>query len=186
VSARLAATASALVLPALMLLSACEREKREPPTPPESARTTGVPAPTIRPGDPASPPPGGSGGGVASKNLQGRAYDLSEGKRLYSQFNCVGCHAHGGGAIGPALMDGQWVYGSDPVQIYASIVEGRPNGMPAFGGKIPDHQVWQLVAYVRSLSGLAPKDAAPVRDDHMQVRPAESLTPAEKPPGGPR
>jgi cytochrome c oxidase cbb3-type subunit 3 len=39
--------------------------------------------------------------------------------------------------------------------------------MPSFRGKIPDHQVWQIVAYVRSLSGLLPKDVAPGRSDHM-------------------
>ena len=38
-------------------------------------------------------------------------------------------------------------------QHLATIVEGRPNGMPSFGGRIPDEQVWQLVAYVRSMSG---------------------------------
>ena len=27
--------------------------------------------------------------------------------------------------------------------------------MPSFRGRIPDAQVWQLVAYVRSMSGLA-------------------------------
>ena len=33
------------------------------------------------------------------------------------------------------------------------IVEGRPNGMPSFRGKIPDQQIWQLAAYVRAMSG---------------------------------
>ena len=39
---------------------------------------------------------------------------IAEGQRLYNAFNCVGCHAHGGGAIGPALMDDLWIHGSDP------------------------------------------------------------------------
>ena len=59
-------------------------------------------------------------------------------------------------------------YGSDPEQVFASIVEGRPKGMPSFRGKINDHQVWEIVAYVRSLSGQAPHTAATGRDDHMQ------------------
>ena len=96
------------------------------------------------------------------------AYALSEGKRLFSQMNCVGCHAHGGGSIGPALMDSKWIYGSHPENIFATIVEGRPNGMPSFRGKLPNNQVWQLAAYVRSLSGQVPKDAAPGREDDMQ------------------
>ena len=68
-------------------------------------------------------------------------------------MNCTGCHAHGGGAIGPPLMDDSWIYGSHPDQIFATIVEGRPNGMPSFRGKLPDYEIWQLAAYVRSLSG---------------------------------
>ena len=57
-------------------------------------------------------------------------------------------------------MDSRWIYGSEPENIFATIMQGRPNGMPAFGGRIPDDQLWQLVAYVRSLSGQTPQDAA--------------------------
>jgi cytochrome c oxidase cbb3-type subunit III len=99
------------------------------------------------------------------------SYAISQGQHLYNSFNCSGCHAHGGGDKGPALMDDKWIYGSRPEQIFATIVEGRPNGMPAFRGHIPDFQVWELVAYVRSLSGLVPKQPAPGRDDHMQTTP---------------
>ena len=109
------------------------------------------------------------------------AYALSEGQRLYSSFNCVGCHAHGGGGMGVALMDDQWIYGSNPEQIFASIVEGRPNGMPSFRGRIPDYQVWQLAAYVRSLSGLVPKDAATSRTDHMKGKKPENSQATKEP-----
>jgi cytochrome c oxidase cbb3-type subunit 3 len=77
---------------------------------------------------------------------------LGEGKRLYNQFNCSGCHAGGGGAIGPALMDETWIYGSQPGNIYSTIVEGRPNGMPAFGGRIPEDKIWRIAAFVSTLS----------------------------------
>jgi cytochrome c oxidase cbb3-type subunit 3 len=107
---------------------------------------------------------------------ENNAYALSEGKRLYQQMNCVGCHLHGGGGIGPALMDDEWIYGSQPDQIFSTVVEGRPNGMPSFRGKLPDYQVWQLAAYVRSLSGQPPKDAAPGRDDDMQSGHPENST----------
>jgi cytochrome c oxidase cbb3-type subunit 3 len=78
-------------------------------------------------------------------------------------------------------MDDEWAYGHEADQIYASILQGRPNGMPAFRGKIRDQQIWELVAYVRSLSGLAPKDAAPGRSDHMAGKPPESSTPRRTP-----
>jgi cytochrome c oxidase cbb3-type subunit III len=111
----------------------------------------------------------------------GNAYQMSEGKLLYSVYNCVGCHAHGGGAIGPALMDARWIYGADPDKIFQSIAEGRPNGMPAFRGKVPDFHLHRLVAYVRSMSGLAGKTVAPARSDHMNVKRAENVMDPQKP-----
>ena len=75
--------------------------------------------------------------------------------------------------MGPPLMDDIWIYGSDPASVFATIVEGRPNGMPAWRGRIPNYQVWRLVAYVRSMSGLASKDASPARDDHMFSKESE-------------
>jgi cytochrome c oxidase cbb3-type subunit 3 len=78
-------------------------------------------------------------------------------------------------------MDDQWIYGSEPENIFASIVEGRPNGMPSFRGKIPALQVWQLTAYVRSVGGLVPKDAASARSDHMHVNTPEQPTQAGTP-----
>jgi cytochrome c oxidase cbb3-type subunit 3 len=156
----------------VLALAGCAREKRSPPL---SATLPFAPIQTdLSPGKALEPQ-------AARDPYRGNAFGLSEGKRLYSWFNCVGCHAHGGGGMGPPLMDARWIYGSAPENIYSTIVEGRPNGMPTFGGKIPDDQVWQLVAYVRSLSGLAPSDAAPGRGDEMNVRRPENSTHEETP-----
>jgi cytochrome c oxidase cbb3-type subunit 3 len=95
------------------------------------------------------------------------AFAINEGKRLYRWYNCSGCHANGGGSIGPALMDSQWVYGSDPQSLFNTIMQGRPNGMPSFGGHIPDDQVWKIVAYVRSMGGAVRGDVAPSRSDSI-------------------
>lgn len=102
-----------------------------------------------------------------ANDYEDNAWALSEGKTLFTKFNCNGCHSNGGGGMGPALMDNKWIYGSHPEQVFSSIMEGRPNGMPSFRGKIPDQQVWQIAAFVRSMSGLVPIDAAPNRDDKM-------------------
>jgi cytochrome c oxidase cbb3-type subunit III len=150
----LAALAPALVLGGTMAVG-CDREYRESRPPMEEASLAARP--------------------VRRHPYQGNAYGMAEGKRLFVWFNCTGCHANGGGAIGPALMDARWRYGAEPQELYTSIVAGRPNGMPGFRGKIPDHQVWQLVAYVRSLAGLAPMDAAPSRNDNMSVHRPENL-----------
>lgn len=83
-------------------------------------------------------------------------YDNAEavvtGMKLYKAYNCSGCHSNGGGGMGPDLMDDVWIYGGRLPQIHQTLVEGRPNGMPSWGGKIPDEQLWKISAYVRSLS----------------------------------
>jgi cytochrome c oxidase cbb3-type subunit 3 len=79
--------------------------------------------------------------------------------------------------MGANLMDDQWIYGSAPDQVFASIAQGRPNGMPSWKYRLTTTQIWQLVAYVRSLSGLTPKGARPSREDHMMVKPAPAETP---------
>ena len=109
------------------------------------------------------------------------AYAISEGKTLFNQFNCTGCHSNGGGGMGPPLMDDKWIYGSDPASVFATIMEGRPNGMPSWRGRIPDYQVWRLVAYVRSMSGQASKDASSGRDDHMFTKESEQRLDELKP-----
>jgi cytochrome c oxidase cbb3-type subunit 3 len=159
----------------LIAIAACKREERVfDPGSSGAQVANGVELNDVHAGGPAPPP-------MASK-YDGSAYAVSEGKRLFSAYNCAGCHQHGGGGIGPALMDAEWIYGSRPEQIYSDIVQGRPNGMPSFAGKIPDYQVWELVAYVRSMSGQLPSDVAPSRSDEMAVRKAEQGTPKEHPP----
>lgn len=92
--------------------------------------------------------------------FEGNDEAIAQGKQLYNQFNCSGCHAAGGGAIGPPLMDDEWIYGGSPANIFWTIIEGRPQGMPAFGGRIAEDQLWRIVAYVRSLS-VIPRTSLP-------------------------
>ena len=109
------------------------------------------------------------------------AYAVAQGKLFYRWFNCIGCHAQGGGAIGPALMDENWIYGKDPDSVFATIMEGRPNGMPSFRGRIPEEQAWQIVAYVRSMSGITDNDSAPNRSDTLLGAPPENLRDPKRP-----
>jgi cytochrome c oxidase cbb3-type subunit 3 len=147
------------------MLAACKREERSfRVATPSVSRAQGVRLTSFQPG-PASPE------SPTKNGYEENALAMSEGQRLFSAFNCTGCHANGGGGIGPALLDEKWRYGSEPQQIFATILDGRPNGMPSFRGKLPEHQAWQITAYVRSLSGLVPKDAAPSRSDHMKNSP---------------
>ena len=150
----------------IVLIAACWREQRLfRGTSPEA---TGIVQ------SPLSPGPAAPNYRVELPYLS-NAYAIAQGKRLFGWYNCVGCHAHGGGGMGPPLMDAKWIYGSDPEEIYATIVEGRPNGMPSFRNRIPRDQVWQIVAYVLSMSGNVRKDAAPGRSDEMQINKPEGM-----------
>jgi cytochrome c oxidase cbb3-type subunit 3 len=162
---------------ALLALAGCQREEREyrsSPLPENGPTDTALIA--LVPGQAAPAPPDPRG-----KQYEGNAFHINQGSRLYRWFNCTGCHAAGGGDIGPALMDDEWRYGGSIDQIYSSIMQGRPNGMPSFRGKIPDQQVWQIAAYVRALSGNVPKDAAPSRSETMSDKPPLTRVPAQPP-----
>jgi cytochrome c oxidase cbb3-type subunit 3 len=150
-------------------MSGCERETRRSNELPAAAnRETGVRVSQLEPGMPQQNAP-------VQSPYQNNAWGLGEGKRLYSAYNCSACHGvNGGGAIGPALIDDKWIYGSHPDQIYATISQGRPDGMPSFGGHIPTQQIWQLVAYVESMSGQVKATSAPGRNDDQQGALAES------------
>lgn len=117
---------------------------------------------------------------VASRSpVEGNVHALGEGQRLYRWFNCNGCHFNGGGGIGPPLMDEAWIYGSEPANIFASILEGRPDGMPAFRGRITDRQAWSIVEYVRSLGGLPGTGKPPDRKHLPQRSPADDSSATE-------
>jgi cytochrome c oxidase cbb3-type subunit III len=73
---------------------------------------------------------------------------IDEGERLYGWFNCGGCHGpYGGGGIGPPLAGGE----RNPARDFDYVYAGRGGGMPAFGGRIADRQIWMIVAYVQAL-----------------------------------
>jgi cytochrome c oxidase cbb3-type subunit III len=158
----------------LLVSASCKREQRTFTQPPSGFKSYDVTMSDIHPGTVGMQQP-------VQNPSEERAYDANEGKRLYSQYNCSGCHFNGGGGIGPPLMDQKWIYGENSENIYATIVEGRPNGMPSFRQKIPDSQVLQIVAYVRSMSGQLRKDVAPTRNDSMNARQSEQRTERKTP-----
>jgi len=169
----LAATAAAIAFGSAILTIGCEREQRRFDSPPMPGGGTGATQMSaIRAGPSASTSPASSAapsGSTGANAHEDNAYDVAQGKRLYRWFNCNGCHAAGGGGIGPALMDDQWLYGHEAHEIVATLMQGRPNGMPAFAGRISEQQAWQLAFYVRSMSGQLREDVAPSRGDGLST-----------------
>jgi cytochrome c oxidase cbb3-type subunit 3 len=83
---------------------------------------------------------------------EGEPAAVATGAKLFVAYNCMDCHgADGSGAMGPSLADGRWHFGGAPAEVFESIYQGRPEGMPAWGSLISPDQIWMLVSYVRSL-----------------------------------
>ncbi len=181
-SSRFRASLLSLLALAGLGVASCDREERH-----SRAKPLGETVPADKLATPfhaGEVPKGTLPGGVPmtvaaqarAQAYEHNAYAIAQGMKLYSWMNCVGCHAHGGGGMGPPLMDSGWRYGGRIDQIAATIAEGRPNGMPAWRSKLTDDQIWQLAAYVRSLSGQVRKDAVTARADTVSNTPPQTGT----------
>lgn len=131
----------------LPLLSVCGAGCESRPV--EAAPGASLPAVNI----PVGPVPGpGDHGRFATNPYSKEVAAIGEGRRLFVWYNCAGCHGgRAGGGMGPSLRDESWIYGDSDAHIFDSIAEGRAHGMPAWGVKIPEEQIWKLVAYINSL-----------------------------------
>jgi cytochrome c oxidase cbb3-type subunit 3 len=75
-----------------------------------------------------------------------------QGRQLFVVMNCSGCHgSHAGGGMGPSLRDVEWIYGSSDAHVFSSIAQGRAYGMPAWGTRLPEQSIWQIVGYIKAL-----------------------------------
>ena len=91
---------------------------------------------------------------------------VEAGQRRFLQL-CSGCHARNGEGgqgegQGPNLVTSWQVRRAQDRELFASIKNGvKGTAMPPFA--LPDDQVWELAAFVRSLN--APASAVPVEGD---------------------
>lgn len=100
--------------------------------------------------------------GALRNPYTGNAQAERDGRQLFLMYNCVGCHGgRAGGGMGPSLRDSAWIYGSSDAELFGTITEGRPNGMPTWGGKIPEDQIWKLISYIRTLRTRGEPDPPP-------------------------
>lgn len=82
----------------------------------------------------------------------GKPEAVAEGKKLYTKWGCAGCHGtEAEGGMAPSLIDSQWMYGQTDADVFQSIHGGRPKGMPAWGKKLDEDEIWKVIAYLRSL-----------------------------------
>ena len=79
---------------------------------------------------------------------------MKTGERLYVNY-CSVCHGSDarGARSFPNLRDNDWLYGGEPENIKASIMNGRTGTMPAWQASLGDEGVEQVANYVMQLSG---------------------------------
>jgi len=89
--------------------------------------------------------------------------------------NCTRCHgARGEGNVGPNLTDPFWIGGGSPVDIYATIVEGRnARGMPPWGGELGRGMCKQVAAFILT-----------IRDQNLPGKPPQGARWQPTPPSG--
>ena len=110
---------------------------------------------------------------------QGDPQAIARGRQYFNGFNCVGCHGtNGGGGMGPALSNQFFKYGNQPGQLYNVIAHGAPLGMPAWGTVLPDSTIWDIIAYIQSISN-APSPQWGTTVNAAEHEPAIEQVPAE-------
>jgi cytochrome c oxidase cbb3-type subunit 3 len=83
--------------------------------------------------------------------LAGNTDAAEAGHMLFGKMNCAGCHGYDlTGGMGPDLTDNSWQYGGKAGEIFHTIAEGTPRGMPAWKDKLTVEQIWQVVAYIQA------------------------------------
>ncbi len=100
----------------------------------------------------ATPPPAGAYDLVRVHRTDADTTTVAQGKLLFSR-HCVACHGveARGGVMGPSLASGDFLYGGGDTDLFRSISEGRPDGMPAWSPRLTESEIGMLVAYLRSL-----------------------------------
>jgi putative heme-binding domain-containing protein len=89
---------------------------------------------------------------IPARNPYNTPVDQSAGGQIF-RSHCATCHgARGQGGLGPNLAAGEFFHGGTDADLYRTITEGIPGtAMP--GTFFEGAQVWQIVAYLRTLAG---------------------------------
>jgi cytochrome c oxidase cbb3-type subunit 3 len=111
--------------------------------------------------------------------VEGDPQAVERGKKYFTGFNCVGCHAaNGAGGMGPSLSNRFFKFGDKPAQMYNVIAHGAPLGMPAWGTVLPSSAIWDIIAYIQSISD-APKGEWGTTINAAEHMPSIEQVPAE-------
>ena len=149
-----------IALAGCLVLVACGGEESKSPTPAPSA-VPAASAPT-----PAPAPPAAAAPTAVVVPAAAASPDVAKGATLYAA-NCASCHGPRGDGDGPVAValvpkpakhhDGAYMNALTNEHLFRVIKEGGPSVgksplMAPWGGMLSDAQIWDVVAFVRSLA----------------------------------
>ena len=133
------------------------QEPTQPPTTPEAPPAPAPPpALALPPGVACNNTPAAASNSGTPKKLNpcmGIPEAIAEGRTIWNQTGCSGCHGMGGGGMGPSVMDDLWKFGGGDETLF-KLIKGTYPGqtMPnVFGMLLKDEHVWKILAWVRSI-----------------------------------
>jgi mono/diheme cytochrome c family protein len=111
---------------------------------------------------------------------------LASGAELY-QANCAACHGERGEGDGPQaaglavpdLTNQEFMAGRSANDLYQAVSQGAGQGMPAFGEKLSEAELWALTDYTRSLT-FASSEAAVAQSGQVTPQPGQAKPQSEQ------
>ena len=102
---------------------------------------------------PAAAAPAPAPGPRNPNPFTGNADMAAEGRTLYFQVGCQGCHGGGGGGgMATSVIDDAWTFGSDDEVLFRLIKGEVPEQtMPTVYSVLEDDEVWKILAFIRSV-----------------------------------
>lgn len=88
---------------------------------------------------------------VAKNPFEGKADAIKEGRDIFEK-NCAVCHGKDAkGGIGPDLLKKDLKFGRSDSDLYFSIANGRPGGMPDWEKALGKDRIWYVVSFLRTI-----------------------------------
>ena len=86
----------------------------------------------------------------AKNPFEGKPEAIKAGEKIFDA-KCSECHMDGTGGAGPDLTDDKWIYGGSDAEVFETVSGGRKGGMPSWKSELSKDDIWQVIAYIRSL-----------------------------------
>src|SRR5438094_5433991 len=95
----------------------------------------------------------------AKNPLEGNADAIRFGTGLY-RARCADCHGMDARGVRAPDLTQVWASGRTDDGLFKTVKNGVPGTeMPAIGARMFDQEIWQILAYLRTLAASAPTDA---------------------------